>query len=342
LLNLDEVRTRLSVLEQAQVAGQVAVAPAEAAPLGLTPGTTAPDFSLPDLQGTTRTLADFVGGRPLLMIFFSPTCGFCQQMAPRLGELSDDGPRVLLVSQGDAETIQALANEHGWTCDVVLEKGEVMMAYGGRGTPTGYLIGTDGVIATDLAMGAEALLALHEAVRSTVASNGHGDLTAEKLREKEGEVLERARSVGLPVRDLSESKIKRDGLGAGTVAPDFTLPDLKGSRRSLKRFRGRRVLLVFSDVGCGPCEALVPDLNRIQQEHRNDNLEVVMVSRGDVDENKKKAKELDIKFPVLLQKGWEVSKDYAMFATPVAYLIDEDGVITNDVAVGANSILELV
>jgi peroxiredoxin len=67
-----------------------------------------------------------------------------------------------------------------------------------------------------------------------------------------------------------------------------------------------------------------------------------MVSRGDVDENKKKAKELDIKFPVLLQKGWEVSKDYAMFATPVAYLIDEDGVITNDVAVGANSILELV
>ena len=44
---------------------------------------------------------------------------------------------------------------------------------------------------------------------------------------------------------------------------------------------------------------------------------------------------------MLLQKQWEVSRDYAFFATPVAYLIDETGAIAADVAVGVDAVLEL-
>jgi hypothetical protein len=44
----------------------------------------------------------------------------------------------------------------------------------------------------------------------------------------------------------------------------------------------------------------------------------------------------------VLQRKWEISKRYAMFATPIAYLIDSDGVIASDVAVGPESILSLV
>jgi hypothetical protein len=60
-----------------------------------------------------------------------------------------------------------------------------------------------------------------------------------------------------------------------------------------------------------------------------------------VEENREKAKRRGLTFPIVLQKKWEVSKLYAMFATPVAYLIDEEGVIAAEVATGPEPILEL-
>src|SRR5206468_1918024 len=53
-------------------------------------------------------------------------------------------------------------------------------------------------------------------------------------------------------RSLSESRLNRGGLPAGTPAPAFRLPRLDGGEISLEEYRGRRVLLVFSDPHCGP------------------------------------------------------------------------------------------
>src|SRR3954467_2090348 len=47
---------------------------------------------------------------------------------------------------------------------------------------------------------------------------------------------------------LARSKIKRDGLKAGTAAPEFRLPRLDGrGDLELTELRGTRVLLVFSN-----------------------------------------------------------------------------------------------
>jgi len=67
-----------------------------------------------------------------------------------------------------------------------------------------------------------------------------------------------------------------------------------------------------------------------------------MISKGDPKENRAKVKENELTFPVVLQQQWEISRRYAMFATPIAYLIDEAGVIVHDVAVGTDAILELL
>jgi peroxiredoxin len=176
-------------------------------------------------------------------------------------------------------------------------------------------------------------------------------------------------------RSLARSKIKRDGLKAGTAAPDFRLPCLDGTERSLQDFRGRRVLLVFSDPHCGPCQAVAPDLQKFHRatvrrnpspqpsprqtgrgsatndaEWERENireeawldLQVVMISRGEAKENRTKVKEHGLTFPVLLQQRWEISRLYAIFATPVAYLLDEQGVIVKDVAVGVEEIQTLL
>jgi len=174
---------------------------------------------------------------------------------------------------------------------------------------------------------------------SAAGDDRDANLTPESLRQRTQAATERAQAAGLPVR---ESSLVRWGLAPGTPAPDFRLPDLTGRLRRLKEFRGRRLLLVFSDPECEPCDALAPELVKLYLRHRAKNLAVVMISRGEPEANRLKALEHALPFPVLLQRHWEVSKRYGMFATPIAYLIDESGVIVKDVAVGTDPILQLV
>ncbi|HEX5414271.1 MAG TPA: hypothetical protein VFZ25_01310, partial [Chloroflexota bacterium] len=67
----------------------------------------------------------------------------------------------------------------------------------------------------------------------------------------------------------------------------------------------------------------------------------VMVSRGDLAANQAKADEHGLTFPIAMQRHWEVSRAYAMFKTPIGYLVDPNGVIAEDVAVGGDAVLAL-
>jgi peroxiredoxin len=138
---------------------------------------------------------------------------------------------------------------------------------------------------------------------------------------------------------LAKSRINRNGLPPGTTAPAFTLPRLDGGELSLGDYTGRRVLLVFSDPDCGPCDALAPKLERLAQQ--TPGMNVVMVSRGDPERNRSKVAAHGLTFPVVLQDQWKLSREYAKFATPIGYLIDEEGRIATDVALGMDAILAL-
>lgn len=140
-------------------------------------------------------------------------------------------------------------------------------------------------------------------------------------------------------RSLAKSRINRNGLPPGTPAPGFTLPRLDGGELSLSEYAGRQVLLVFSDPDCGPCDALAPKLEQLSR--REPDVSVVMVSRGDLERNRRKAAEFGMTFPVVLQEQWKLSREYAKFATPIAYLIDGGGRIAADVALGVDAILAL-
>lgn len=66
------------------------------------------------------------------------------------------------------------------------------------------------------------------------------------------------------------------------------------------------------------------------------------MGRGDAEENRAKAVKFGFGFPVVLQKRWELSKEYGIFATPVGFLIDEAGVIAQSVGQGVAGIVALV
>jgi methylamine dehydrogenase accessory protein MauD len=123
---------------------------------------------------------------------------------------------------------------------------------------------------------------------------------------------------------VTPSRIGRGGLKPGKKAPDFTLADAAGGAGSLHDFAGRQVLLVFVQPGCGPCRDITPELNRLQGKGE---VQVVVVSNGDGEANRKWAGEVRARFPVLTQERLSLSRRYEAFATPFAFLIDGEGVV---------------
>jgi peroxiredoxin len=138
---------------------------------------------------------------------------------------------------------------------------------------------------------------------------------------------------GLPSPDA----LPIGGLPAGAPAAEFDLPELGGGTVGLDRLleRGRPVLLVFSEPGCGPCAALLPLVARWQETYR-EQVTVAVISRGDRAENAEIV-ELGLR-DVLLQTGREVAEAYDVAGTPAAVLIDRNGTVVSRVALGSNAI----
>jgi peroxiredoxin len=308
--------------------------PAPTRPPGLPVGTDAPEFELPDLSGNRRRLVEF-RGRKLLLLFFNPECGFCMRMASALAKFPAAGaeglPLLVVVSTGDPGKNRAVVEEFRIRCPVLLQQRmEVAERYQVDGTPIGYLVDEQGTIASPRAIGAEALLELAE-----VPADGPGAQT-----EPEAEGKGKQSSKGKANRGLAASRLLRTGLKAGTLAPRFRLPRVGGGEVALDEYRGRRVLLVFSDPECGPCAPVATALERLHRERAD--VQIVMISRRDPELNRRKVVTLGLTFPVALQRHWEISRLFGIFATPVGYWIDEEGVIGKDVAKGLEEILQLV
>jgi len=294
-------------------------------PQGLPIGTPVPDFQLRDIASNHVAFSSFRGKR-VLLLYWNPECGFCDMSAADLAKmqpgLKKSNTELVFLSFGTVDANKKLLDEHGLSCPVLLvEEGKpsaeataaAEKVFAMCGTPAACLIDEEGLVAGPLAIGTdEVLRTARECVKATVRK--------------------------LP---LTQSRIEREGLKPGVHAPSFSLPSIDGKTVSLEEFRGQKVLLVFSDPQCGPCDELAPHLVGFHRKHRNNGLAVVMVGRGNEEQNRKKVADFGVEFPVVLQERWKLSKEYGIFATPVAFLISKDGVILKHVARGADEIMQL-
>jgi peroxiredoxin len=131
-------------------------------------------------------------------------------------------------------------------------------------------------------------------------------------------------------------------LSIGTPAPEFALPSVAGQTRSLQSLleQGKTVLLVFSSPYCDPCRALQPMVRGWMQKYE-ESLNIVLVSRGTVQDNLSKQPNIEVS-RVLLQRDFEVSEAYGCTATPAAVLVGANGLIQSDLVVGREAIGELI
>ncbi len=132
------------------------------------------------------------------------------------------------------------------------------------------------------------------------------------------------------------------GLPLGTAAPTFSLPTLTGEMITLQALRalGKPVVLIFSDPGCGPCNALLPEIGRWQREYASKAV-VALISRGTAEANRAKISEHGLRH-VLLQQDREIAQAYQAHGTPSAVLIQLDGAIGSPLAQGADAIRALM
>jgi uncharacterized membrane protein YphA (DoxX/SURF4 family)/peroxiredoxin len=130
-----------------------------ALPKGLPLGSIAPSFELAAYEGGTRSLAQLLDeGRPLLLIFTSPTCGPCVVLFQEIRDWQrahGEQLTIAIVSYGTIKEnfVNVARNSLGRV--LLQEKREVAEVYAANVTPTAVVVSTDGKIASPVAAGAD-------------------------------------------------------------------------------------------------------------------------------------------------------------------------------------------
>jgi peroxiredoxin len=115
-----------------------------------------------------------------------------------------------------------------------------------------------------------------------------------------------------------------------TLAPDFDLPTLGGTRESLAAHRGKDVVLIdFWATFCEPCLLALPELDALYQREKSRGFVVFGVA---VDEAaaagrvRNEVSKLGLSFPILLDPDTRVISVYNPRATaPYSVLVARDG-----------------
>jgi peroxiredoxin len=129
--------------------------------IGLPTGTPAPEFELPGMTGEMRSLQSLrERGRDILLIFSSPFCPPCETLASNLVRWKQEMaglPKIILISRGSVR--DNLAKLKGFEPSRILlqRDSEVAEVYDCNTTPTAVLVGEDGLIRSELAVGGVAI-----------------------------------------------------------------------------------------------------------------------------------------------------------------------------------------
>ena len=111
------------------------------------------------------------------------------------------------------------------------------------------------------------------------------------------------------------------------AAPDFTLPDLDGSMRSLASYRGQYVLLNFWATWCPPCLAEMPSMQKLHDQFSNRRFTVVAASSDEagVTVVQPFVNKLGVTFPILLDVRKEMARVYGAQDLPLSFLLNPQG-----------------
>ena len=290
-------------------------------PHGLPIGAPAPAFDLQTLTGGRVSLSALQGdGRPSLLIFSDPDCGSCTALLPEIAHWQRghrDVLRLLLITPESKRGIGRVVDGKDIGDFLIQVGGAVAVAYRVNGTPAAVLIGADGRIASHLVMGSEAIAELV------------GYVTADAGRVPEPTLL--PRRTDHPLKGLV-------GLPIGETAPVFSLPDSSGAELTLQGVQGNTTALLFWNPPCAFCQRMLPKLVAWEKDTPRGAPKLVVVSAGARTVNEP----ADLRSTVLFDATSSLSREFRVKGTPSAVLVDGDGRIASELAVGESNVFALL
>jgi len=311
-----QIMRRMEILELTALDGKEILREEVAHPTeGLPIGSPAPDFNLPDVNGKDVSLKNLTAqGKPVLFFFVSPTCNPCAGMLPEIetwqNELKEKLNFVFISSGNARENLDKLAGET--LKQILLQKDrETILDFGAQWTPTAILVNADGTIASRAAVGDKAIRELMEMIKTQINEAGllliaNGD---HRLTEKLGDDL-----------------------------PEFFETDVFDKIVASQDLRGKKTLVAFWSLTCGFCTKMLDDLRDWDKTKGADEPNLLVISQGETELHR----QLNLQSPIILDEDRRISKELGMSGTPSAVLINEDGKIVSETAVGAENIWTLI
>lgn len=122
-----------------------------------------------------------------------------------------------------------------------------------------------------------------------------------------------------------------EGISIGGPAPDFKMYDVEDKLYTLKNFKGKHLLLVFSASWCTWCKKELPYLKKAYENYNLDQLNILTINLDTKKELWLEAIKTDaVPWTIVSDlKAFQspIAKDYAIFAIPRIFLISPDGII---------------
>ena len=109
------------------------------------------------------------------------------------------------------------------------------------------------------------------------------------------------------------------------IAPDFELETIDGGTIRLSEMRDKYVILNFWATWCGYCVIEMPDLQKLQEEHKDDLL-VLAVNVGESKEDVQKfMEENNLNLTVVLDEKMNVANTYGIRSYPTTISVNKKG-----------------
>jgi thiol-disulfide isomerase/thioredoxin len=215
--------------------------------------------------------------------------------------------------------------EHGLQHVLLQQDSEVYEAYQGTGTPSAVVVLPDGTIGSPVVGGAEAITTL----------------VAQAAERPDQLPMMQPTAQGEPCPNCGKVHAAAPTLPAaqkvGEEAPEVKLSDLEGNTVELADFRGQETLVLFWNPGCGFCQQMLPDLKEWESQAPEGAPRLVVVSAGSEEANR----EQGLSSTVVLDQNFAVGQAFGASGTPSGVLVDAQGKVASDIAVGAPAVLEL-
>ena len=134
---------------------------------------------------------------------------------------------------------------------------------------------------------------------------------------------------GYEVRKYGEKSNKKTDSGLiGKKAPDWSLKDMNEQTVSLSGLKGKVVVVGLTGIGCGPCLASIPFLNKLKKDFSAEKFELVVIEtwKRNTYSLQNYAQKHHIEY-TFLSGNEDIVKNYQTPAVPVFFILDRESIV---------------